>query len=124
MSNRIFFVGPDGLCEVADKLDRDRSLVVDAGRISDLSSFLRWTDPVVSFPITGRKRMNMEKWAGSLSGYKTYIVAGTSILTTWAAFLIGEAVANQPPLTFADTVQVTVMSLLAVTFRQAMKSKA
>jgi hypothetical protein len=45
-----------------------------------------------------------------LKGYKTYIVAGVTILGAWAAWSVGDA-------TLADTVQLTVTAVLGATIR-------
>lgn len=59
----------------------------------------------------------MKQWAGSLSGYKTYIAGGLAIVGSWAAFLTGEEIAGQPPLSLEATIMLTIGAVLAMTVR-------
>jgi len=49
-----------------------------------------------------------------LKGYKTYIVAGVTIITSIAAYLIGEA-------DLGDTIQLVVTAVLGATIRNGIK---
>lgn len=50
-----------------------------------------------------------------LSGYKTYIVGGVSIISAVAAYLVGDA-------TISDTVQLVVTAVLGMTVRSGINS--
>lgn len=51
-----------------------------------------------------------------LSGYKTYIFAGITVITAVATYLVGEA-------SLADTIQVVVTAVLGVTIRHGIAKK-
>jgi hypothetical protein len=59
---------------------------------------------------------------GFLSGYKTYIVAGLTILAAVAAYAVGEPVPGaSEALSLPDLVQLVVTALLGTTLRAAIK---
>lgn len=60
---------------------------------------------------------------GFLAGKKTYIVATASIVASWLGYAIGEPVLGQDAGgTLKDAVEMTVMALLAMTFRAGMNN--
>jgi hypothetical protein len=54
---------------------------------------------------------------GFLSGKKTYIAAGVTLLAAWAGFAAGEPVLGQDALTLADAVQMTAIALIGAFLR-------
>jgi precorrin-4 methylase len=49
-----------------------------------------------------------------LSGYKTYIVAGVTVVGAVAAYLVGDA-------TLPDTIQLVITAVLGATLRNGIK---
>lgn len=53
---------------------------------------------------------------GKLAGYKTYIVAGVTIIGAIASYLIGDATLN-------DTAQLIVPAILGITIRHGITTE-
>jgi len=59
---------------------------------------------------------------GFLSGYKTYIVSGLTIVSAVAAYLVGEPVpGSEEVLTLPALVQLVTTAILAATIRKGVK---
>lgn len=61
---------------------------------------------------------------GFLSGYKTYITAGMSIIVASAAFAVGEPIFDQEVFTIAEWFQIVSTALIAAFLRHGVATNS